>query len=259
MRPTALAFVASLLLSSGCFAQSTAGRFVPAYTPISNPNHQRLAQSMRERQVLEGMAAGLSRDIALPANVPIVLAECREENAFYMPDKKAIKICIELVSRLVRDIPRQFARAASQDEIGTMISGALLFIVLHEVGHALIHIYNVPVLGREEDAADQISAFFVLKTQRAPQAMAASAWFFSRNGTIFSQRHLADEHSLGAQRKYNLFCWAYGSNPQRYEYLVKGGALPVERARRCPHEYHELNEAVMRLLGAKLKRVAGGH
>ena len=54
------------------------------------------------------------------------------------------------------------------------VVGNTLFVLLHEMGHVLIAEMKLPVLGREEDAADTFAALAMLKV-----------------GTSFSQRVLA--------------------------------------------------------------------
>src|SRR5580704_17586980 len=48
----------------------------------------------------------------------------------------------------VKDVPRAKLKATAE-----FTTGNLLFALLHEVGHGLIHDLALPVLGREEDAA----------------------------------------------------------------------------------------------------------
>ncbi|MEK9752119.1 MAG: DUF4344 domain-containing metallopeptidase, partial [Rhodospirillaceae bacterium] len=40
----------------------------------------------------------------------------------------------------------------------TFVTGNVVFTLLHEAGHALIHMLDLPTLGREEDAADNLAA-----------------------------------------------------------------------------------------------------
>ena len=42
-------------------------------------------------------------------------------------------------------------------------SARLVATFLHEAGHALFDLLEVPLLGREEDAADQLAAYYVLQ------------------------------------------------------------------------------------------------
>ena len=52
--------------------------------------------------------------------------------------------------------------------------GPLLDTCLHEFAHAIFEMLRVPVLGREEDAADQVSAYLILNLGKA-KAVTATA------------------------------------------------------------------------------------
>jgi hypothetical protein len=52
-----------------------------------------------------------------------------------------------------------------------------------------------------------------------------------------NNRSMADEHLLQEQRFYNTLCMIYGADTGKYDYLVRGGYLPPERAQRCPAEF----------------------
>jgi hypothetical protein len=47
------------------------------------------------------------------------------------------------------------------------VLGPLFDVFFHETGHALFDMLQVPVLGREEDAADQVSAYLMLQFGKA--------------------------------------------------------------------------------------------
>jgi hypothetical protein len=46
------------------------------------------------------------------------------------------------------------------------IIGPLVDVFLHESGHAVFDLLKIPVFGREEDAADQFSAYIMLRQRR---------------------------------------------------------------------------------------------
>ena len=115
------------------------------------------------------------------------------------------------------------------------------FVFLHEVGHALIDLYALPITGNEEDAADRCSAFINIEYlgKDGVDAVLAAAKAFEidskRSGP--SRLDLADEHLLQEQRFYNSLCMLYGSDTAKYQYLVTDKILPSERAGRCQAEY----------------------
>ena len=102
-------------------------------------------------------AQDLNEYFVLPHEVQLTSDECDQVNAFYVPadaDKPAqIVMCTELVGAIVR---RSGAQATERTPDFAVFS-QLYFILLHEVGHALIDVLDLPVVGQEEDAVDQLA------------------------------------------------------------------------------------------------------
>lgn len=128
------------------------------------------------------------------------------------------------------------------------------FTLMHEMGHLLISELQLPVLGREEDAADQLGfmGLFLLQQEQhrddfyAKLMDVADYWRMEwqnaeRDG---SPVPVWDSHALDAQRFYNIACLAYGSDPDRLDWVLEVSGLPVERALYCPDEYEQVAHAV---------------
>jgi hypothetical protein len=128
------------------------------------------------------------------------------------------------------------------------------FTLAHEMGHMLIAELNLPVLGREEDAADQlgfISLFLSIGRQRDPDFYPKLLdiadywrleWQLAKAGD--EQVYAWASHGLDAQRFYNLACLIYGSDPDHLEWLPKLTGLPMERALYCDQEYAQVRKAL---------------
>ena len=245
--------LAGALLISAVPESAHAQSFVGRYGPVKSPQYVSGHQALQRIRFLENLAALLSQLVTLPRQVVLTVGECREANAFYSPQHKAIVLCHELLAQVSEGIQRDFARIATSEEIANASAGGVTFILMHELGHALIHLLDLPVLGREEDAADQIGTFFLLNSDTAPYALAGALWFFRSSTLIYTRRHFSDEHSVGPQRQSNLACWALGRDPDRYQYLLRGGYLTRERAIRCGAEYSRLDSSVRRLLGNNVR------
>lgn len=199
--------------------------------------------------ILQEAFGKLNRDLRLPAEVSIQVTSCGKPNAQYVAARRQVTLCTELIERFI-SLFRPFAK--SSQELGEAVGGATIFVTLHELGHALIHVLDLPVAGREEDAADQIATWFLLQSgeQGERAALNASAWF-RLEGVQMDVRRLPywDEHSLNLQRFYNITCWIYGKSPSRYGWVVERGLLPQGRAERCPGEYEKMARSYMNLLG----------
>lgn len=76
--------------------------------------------------------------------------------------------------------------------------------------------YRLPAVGREEDAADQLAALILIKSGDDGVGVAAlGAQLFRVLALSGEKTPFFDEHSLYAQRYYNVMCLVYGSNPER--------------------------------------------
>lgn len=139
------------------------------------------------------------------------------------------------------------------DEVRFIIANAE-FTLLHEMGHLLIAELELPVLGREEDAADQLG-FISLYLSNGHQRDAgfyaklldvADYWRleWQRPKPDNEEVHAWDSHGLDAQRFYNLACLIYGSDPDVLEWVPEITGLPVERALYCDQEYAQVRRAL---------------
>lgn len=240
------------------------GRFVVAYEDSSSEFHLELAAMFQTNGFFEATAAGLNEVIALPLDIGIVAGQCDTVNAFWTSDFNAIVMCYELIEYLY-EIFRPETK--SQQELDNAVLGAIEFIFYHELGHALIHIFDIPFTGKEEDAVDQFSTIVLLGTDAGVESALSGASFFFISGQADSEGLTAKdlafwgEHSLDQQRFYNIVCLIYGSDPETYTNLIrqesKGflltkatGYLPKERADRCPSEYKAISKSWDTLLNA---------
>ena len=128
-------------------------------------------------------------------------------------------------------------------DIIEFVAGNVIFAVVHEVGHMLISEMALPVLGREEDAADAFAVVTGLKLGNAfsDRVLTASAhgWFMSeaRNKKDKIKTVYYDEHGLDEQRAYNIVCLMVGSNPQKFSTLADKTKMPDERQGTCQGDY----------------------
>jgi hypothetical protein len=227
------------------------------YEGTSNAEYFRLGEGLREEGLLEEIADGLNEAFELPADVIVCLRECGgDSNAYYHPGAHEIRICYELLDHL-HDVFDPHER--EDEDLEAAVLGATAFTIYHEVGHALIDLLDLPITGREEDAVDQLSTYILADgTDEGEQwALAgARALYYEDHdqGGDAEARAFWDEHSIDAQRFYNIVCWVYGQNPAKHERLVRDKTLPEERARGCESEFAQIEHSWQVLLAPYLKR-----
>lgn len=149
---------------------------------------------------------------------------------------------------------RQFTDE-ERGEIDDFVAGNVLFTLYHEIGHALVSEFDLPVLGREEDAVDALAALMMISDEPDEQAdawiIAAADWFILNDqqyGGDLTDEHFADEHSLDLQRFYSLVCLIYGSDPEGFADLAETAGLPEDRAEGCAYELAQVARGWVTLL-----------
>ena len=223
---------------SDAVKKEDAGDFIIEHSATKNARHDGIARQIKDEKLLEKAADKLNRSLILPHDIVLKTKDCGAVNAFYSADERAVTVCYELM----RHFYEVFRRDGLDDEkaYGKMFA-AVRFAFLHEIGHALIDVYNLPISGSEEDAADRCSAFINLTELGADGAdaviAAAEAFGIESKNDSPDKQNLAGEHLLQEQRFYNSICLLYGSDAEKYAYLREKNHLPRERAEHCPQEY----------------------
>jgi len=216
------------------------------YLPPTDVKYQAVMERMQKSQVLEMLSQFLS-PLRFPHAFYLVTSECGEANAYYNPDYWMIVICYEFFELIEAVAPRPGVPVEGyrRDEV---VAGAFVGIILHEAGHAVFDMFNVPVFGREEDAADEMAGFIALQFNKdvartIVRGYAFLWWEFARRGEHKDWADFSDEHGTHLQRFYNVLCMGYGGDPETFREFIDKGMLPRERAANCANEFAKVKSA----------------
>lgn len=233
------------------------GDFQLYYVPVQNPDYRDIENIFYNSGFFDGVIDSFNKSYKLPYDVFVLLSECPPDigaNAYYDPITKQIILCYQLIEQFGNQL---YPYAQSNQELHTFVQDAIYETFLHEVGHAFIDIYDLPLIGKEEDAADQLATIVLLQggDEGADALFAvATTWLeASKQTSDMSQLPMWDVHSLDQQRFYNILCFVYGKDPLRYASLVNDGYLPEERAVYCESEYDKISKSWYALLSPYLK------
>ena len=214
-------------------------RIIVTYELPENQEYLHIYSLLKEdRQSLEKLQELLS-PIRLPWTLELLLAECDgEADAMYWDG--TITICYEYIAELWDAMPAD-TTANGVVPIDT-VTGPFVDSILHEFAHALFDYLDIPVLGREEDAADQVSAYIYLHfpEDEARRLIMGTVYTYMKeveDTDAPTMEEFADEHSTTEQRRFNLLCMAYGYNPEQFKDIVVWGGLPQYRVDICEEEY----------------------
>ncbi|MGF1658885.1 MAG: DUF4344 domain-containing metallopeptidase [Rubrimonas sp.] len=122
--------------------------------------------------------------------------------------------------------------------------GALRTIFYHELGHGLIDVLGLGVVGPEEDVVDEFATYMLILTGRGDdrqiEALFSTArfWKAAGEGRRGAFAHWG-EHPPDERRFYAILCLLHGSDPGRFYPLMTEFGVPQTRARKCEVEYAE--------------------
>jgi len=214
-----------------------------AYFPPKSEKFLPVLDRLKSHQVLEQLSQFLS-PLRLPHKFYLVTNECGRINAFYSSEVRAIILCYEFVDFVERIAPKPNDTSGefSRDEV---LVGAIAGVMLHEGGHAVFDMLEVPVFGREEDAADAMANFIALQFNKdvARTVVKGFAYLWRSVGNPKEWGDFSDEHGTAGQRFYNALCLAYGGDAGTFKEFIDKGWLPKERAESCASEYQQIRYA----------------
>jgi hypothetical protein len=222
------------------------------------PRYNKIYQWIKNRKVLEQFDALLS-PLKLKHRLTLTVDDtnlhCRASsehpNSFYNPKTYTVHICYNFLDMVINDAssvdepdPKKFSVNTTGlipgFSRGEVIIGASAGLILHELGHAIFHNLEIPILGREEDAADQIAGFMMLQfgpEVALPTIRGTFNVWHHLNALGFSKDAQADVHGLSLQRAQNYLCLAYGSPHSASFKTLAEAYLTKKRRDNCKSEY----------------------
>ena len=216
-----------------------------------------LYTKLRNRQVLEELAQFLA-PVKWPKTLRLIMKECPAAGTpvpqvYYDKLEYSVNLCYQWFGFLESLNPP--ASFATRQEV---IVGGLVGAVLHAAGSAMFDMFHVPILGSEDDAADQLSTFIAL--QFGPQVARTFV-----KGTYYvwdtydyqithghQQYNFASGSSVPIQREYNILCMAYGGAHADFNDLIDKGLLKrvtsAERHDNCKDEFQQVQKAFLKTI-----------
>lgn len=190
------------------------------------------------------LAPKLDALFRFPRPLPIKIEQCGTVNAFYSPADHSIRVCHELF-----DFLRQLFTSAGFDaaQVAETTDNTVIFAFFHEFGHALVGELGLPIVGKGEDAADEVATIFLASNDFGQKVAMAAATWFQVMASRSTHTNFADEHSLDAQRVVSIVCLLYGANPKYAQLATKLDMTPARLAK-CRRDWADRNKAWDKLL-----------
>jgi hypothetical protein len=226
-------------------------------TRYTDWKYQALYERVKKRGLLEEIGEFLS-PLKLKKKLIFETTSCGVVNSFYDFTDNTVHLCYEMldwIENVAAVSPDKLRQASDGPQRGLLpgvtraeaIVGAIGGVALHETGHAVFDIQQIPRLGREEDAADMVAGFVMLQFGSEVARVMIKGMFnvtynWQAESPNVSVAALADTHSLALQRGFAMLCLAYGKDPETFKDLAQAW-LPAARQPYCAREYRQAENA----------------
>lgn len=236
----------SLFAAGESFAEQKA---VVVYEPAVGEQMSVIRKTLESSGAVDDVVDFLNEKFQLKQALKITMGG--NDGPLYDPEINEIIVPYSFVEEI-----RQRFEVADYAQTGVNIDDAvtdsLMHTLFHEMGHALIAMYDLPVLGKEEDAVDGLATILLIEYFEQGEEIALSAADLfnleSEDFEEFSHENFWDEHSLDIQRFYSTLCFVYGSSPEEYSHLKDDAEFSDERADLCISEYENAAKSWFDLL-----------
>ena len=225
------------------------------YVKPTNSMQDDIHDRLEAMHILQRLSEFL-RPLRLPRPLTLKVQGCDGRvNAYYWEDE--VIVCYEYFDYLLKVAPQMATpEGLTRREA---LAGMTADVFLHETGHAVFDMLEVPFLGREEEAADQFSAYMILQLAKDSSrrlilgvAYLGSTQAQMEMSTSYKLSQFGDVHELPAQRYFNVLCMAYGEDPDSFGDAIKFWHLPQTRAKNCHYEYLRFQYAFNALINPYL-------
>lgn len=138
-----------------------------------------------------------------------------------------------------------------------------VFTLYHEAGHLLIDELKLPVLGKEEDAADALAVIQILQSTSDTDSLTrtlndvADDWYYSSLRATPADLTAYDDHSLDIQRANAIVCMMVGADPEDFTDKAKDYGLDEGDRDDCTDSYEKTLESWTTVLAPHLATKPG--
>ena len=212
-----------------------------AFQPPRGSNNNALGAKLLKANDVPNLISSFANAFQLSKPVQVVGVNGFGSGPFFTPRHDTIVFQYGFAS-LVFNTLHQLHPEWGGHRLGEGVGAVDSFILAHEFTHALISIDDLPVLGREEDAADDLATLILIKAPNGDQYVSDAAQFWgalSQRQRVPSVSDYADSHSLDLQRAFTMMCELAGSSQTNFQEVKALNVLPRSRLATCPAEYKQ--------------------
>jgi hypothetical protein len=218
--------------SSSAATKKSEGKFVLIFKDSKNPKNAETVKILKSTHKFKSLVSGFNKMFNLPnGDVKIILNDGTDYH--FHPKLNSILIGYDEIQNDISMI-RKYNPDVSQELIEKFVINNNIFMMYHEIGHALVYNLDIPIPSNAETAVDYLSALVSLNYSQNGYELVTSGiitfdiWNrenIARERKIKSRAHVDatfwSEHAGNKKRLYNILCVAYGKNPSKLMEVLK--------------------------------------
>lgn len=204
----------------------------------ANADNRQIQQTLKSSKVLQNAVNLINQNWQLEDDILLKLGG--EEDPYYDPETSTIYFSYYFADEIAQRYKAD-KNNLSVKELDRFVVSGVVHTLFHEYAHVLVDYLNLPVLGREEDAADSFASYVLLTMMdNGAQILRDGADLFyleSLDPDPFDAAMLSDSHSLSIQRFYMGICHLYASDEKANQNLIKKHDFDEEWTDTCLMDY----------------------
>lgn len=129
--------------------------------------------------------------------------------------------------------------SAQAGDVSQATQDAMLHVLAHEMGHAVLREFDLPILGSEEVIADDFATWFVF-TMLPDRAEAIVSAIATQEMVSDEETSMFGEYMPSDQRAGRMVCLLYGQDPDRFGNMAERFGLEGDEAAACRDSSSEI-------------------
>tara|TARA_R110000868_G_scaffold53231_7_gene167277 strand:- start:5422 stop:6261 length:840 start_codon:yes stop_codon:yes gene_type:complete len=237
------------------------GGLVLKYETPKKEIDRKIKALLKHDGTFDAIVKSLNQEFNFPETVRVKFVA--NEGPLYDTRKKELVMSYGFINYLASLYIERYPETTDD----AMIDFALrsnFFLFYHEIAHALIDVFNLPIVSNEETAADNFAVILALEMDSEGfDVVMDSVELFDildqTNTKQLDESDYWDEHSLDAQRFYNILCMTYGRFPEKVKAAVKKikddklNKFIENKGEYCLYLYDQQTKAWLQLLNPHFK------
>ena len=231
--------------------------FILRFLEPGDEDEARMKRLLEQEDGVPDMVALFNALFILKA--PLTVKVGAEDGPYYEPGAEVITIPYAFALEIEQRFQEQGDPArVNLEESDDLVLDVVMHTLFHELGHALMWQYELPLFFEEEDVVDSLANLLLLDyTENGQQVAISAAEMYRLEAADIERFEAADfwnEHSLDIQRHYDVYCAIYGADPEGNQRIIdevfdaseEQGDVCIDTYTRIANSWAPLLEPILR-------------